>query len=168
MHSDTLCDLAPVSCGNIFSHYSCMTKTRGCSPDLDSFQFRKIIPRYTRICYNLDVMRQPACLVFNPSMADTYAAFFNCTPVGWAPDSDDGSDIKLFTLVSWGQGFLPVARPTGVSGVFFFVFVFFFFFFWTSVSYSAPRDLHRRTAYLIYESSFLIHHGGYHELFVCP
>ena len=31
-----------------------------------SFQFRKIIPRYRRIGYNLNVMRQSACLVFNP------------------------------------------------------------------------------------------------------
>ena len=36
------------------------------------------------------------------------------------------------------------------------------------VSYWALRDLHRRTAYSIYESSFLIHHGVYHDLFVCP
>ena len=32
-----------------------------------SFQFRKIITRYRRIGYNLNVMRQPACLVFNQS-----------------------------------------------------------------------------------------------------
>ena len=31
-----------------------------------SFQFRKIIMRYRRIGYNLNVMRQSACLVFNP------------------------------------------------------------------------------------------------------
>ena len=36
------------------------------------------------------------------------------------------------------------------------------------VSYWAPRDLHRRAAYSFYESSFLIHHGIYHDLFVCP
>ena len=30
-----------------------------------SFQFRKIITRYRRIGYNLNVMRQSACLVFN-------------------------------------------------------------------------------------------------------
>ena len=47
-----------------------------------SFQFRKIITRYRRIGYNLNVMRQSACLVFNPIMVDNYAAFFNCTPVG--------------------------------------------------------------------------------------
>ena len=32
----------------------------------------------------------------------------------------------------------------------------------------APRDLCRRTAYCISESSFWIHHGGYHNAFVCP
>ena len=41
-----------------------------------SFQFRKIITRYRRIGYYLNVMRQSACLVFNPIMVDNYAAFF--------------------------------------------------------------------------------------------
>ena len=36
------------------------------------------------------------------------------------------------------------------------------------VSYLAPRDLHRRAACSICEPSFLIHHGGNHDLFVCP
>ena len=52
-----------------------------------SFQFRKITTHYRRIGYNLNVMRQSACLVFNPIMVDSYAAFFNCTPVGRASDS---------------------------------------------------------------------------------
>ena len=52
-----------------------------------SFQFRKIITRYRRIGYILDVMRQSACLVFNPIMFDNYAAFLNCTPVSQASDS---------------------------------------------------------------------------------
>ena len=54
-----------------------------------SFQLRKIITRYRRTCigYNLNVMRQSACLVFNPIVLDYYAAFFNCTPVGRASDS---------------------------------------------------------------------------------
>ena len=39
------------------------------------------------IGYNLNVMRQSACLVFNPITVDNYAAFFNCTPVGRASDS---------------------------------------------------------------------------------
>ena len=51
------------------------------------FSSEKIITRYRRIGYNLNVMRQSACLVFNPIMVDNYAAFFNCTPVGRASDS---------------------------------------------------------------------------------
>ena len=53
-----------------------------------SFQFRKKnITCYRRIVCNLNVMRQSACLVFNPVMVDNYAAFFNCTPVSQASDS---------------------------------------------------------------------------------
>ena len=37
--------------------------------------------------YNLNVMRQSACLVFNPIMVDNYAAFFHCMPVCRASDS---------------------------------------------------------------------------------
>ena len=48
------------------------------------FQFRNIVICYKRIGYNLNFMRQSACLVFNPFVADNYAAFFNCTPVGRA------------------------------------------------------------------------------------
>ena len=45
----------------------------------------------------LDVMRQSACLVFNPIMIDNNAVFFNCTPVGRTSDSIyDGPDKKLF------------------------------------------------------------------------
>ena len=35
------------------------------------------------------------------------------------------------------------------------------------VDYSAPRDLHRRAAYSICESWFLIHRDVYRDLFVC-
>ena len=52
-----------------------------------SFQFRKIMTRYRHIGFNLNVMRQSACLFFNPIMDDNYAAFFNCMPVGRASDS---------------------------------------------------------------------------------
>ena len=54
---------------------------------MDFFQFRKIIKRYRHIGYNLNVMRQSACFVFNPIMADNYVVFFNCTPEGRASDS---------------------------------------------------------------------------------
>ena len=52
-----------------------------------SDQFRKIIMRYKRIGYNLNVMRQSSCLVINPIKVDGYAAFFNCTPVDRASES---------------------------------------------------------------------------------
>ena len=52
-----------------------------------SDQFRKIIIRYKRIGYNLNVMRQSACLVINPITVDSYAALFDCTPVDRASDS---------------------------------------------------------------------------------
>ena len=60
-------------------------KIRGMTDFSD--QFRKIIMRYKRIGYNLNVMRQSACLVINPITVDGYASLFNCTPVGRASDS---------------------------------------------------------------------------------
>ena len=52
-----------------------------------SSQVGNFIICYRRIGYYLNVMRQSACLVFNPIMVDNYAAFFNCTPVGRVSDS---------------------------------------------------------------------------------
>ena len=60
-------------------------KIRGMNDFSD--QFRKIIMRYKRIGYNLNVMRQSACLVINPITVDGYAALFNCTPVDRASAS---------------------------------------------------------------------------------
>ena len=45
-----------------------------------SVQFRKIIVRYKCIGYNINIMRQSACLVFNPIVV-------NNTPMGRASDS---------------------------------------------------------------------------------
>ena len=50
-------------------------------------QFRKIIVRYKRIGYNINIKRQSACLVFNPITVNNFASLFNCTPVGRASDS---------------------------------------------------------------------------------
>ena len=47
----------------------------------------KNIMRYKHIGFNLNVMRQSACLVINPITVDSYAALFNCTPVDRASDS---------------------------------------------------------------------------------
>ena len=52
-----------------------------------SNQFRKIIMRYKRIGYNLNVMRQSACLVINTIKVYGYAALFNSTPVDRASNS---------------------------------------------------------------------------------
>ena len=52
-----------------------------------SDEFRKIIIRYKCIGFNLNAMRQSACLVIDPIMVDNFSAILNCTPVDWAPDS---------------------------------------------------------------------------------
>ena len=50
-------------------------------------QFKKIVKRYIRVVYNLDIMRQSACLVLNPITVYSYGFLFNCTTVGQASDS---------------------------------------------------------------------------------
>ena len=53
-----------------------------------SDQFKKIVvKRYIRVEYNLDIMRQSACLVLNPITVYSYGFLFNCTTVGSASDS---------------------------------------------------------------------------------
>ena len=49
-----------------------------------SDQFRKIVKRYIRVGYNLDIMRQSACLVLNPITVYNYGFLFNYTTVGQA------------------------------------------------------------------------------------
>ena len=52
-----------------------------------SEQFRKLINRYKRIGYSLDIMRQTACLDVNPITLDGYASLFNCTTAVRASDT---------------------------------------------------------------------------------
>ena len=52
-----------------------------------SERFRKLINRYKRIGYSLDIMRQTACLVVNPVIIDGYASHFNCTTAVRPSDS---------------------------------------------------------------------------------
>ena len=49
-------------------------------------QFRKLIIRYKRTGYNINFMRQTACLVVNPFTVNNFAALLNCTPVVRASD----------------------------------------------------------------------------------
>ena len=52
-----------------------------------SHRFKKIVKRYIRVGYNLDIRRQSACLVLNPIRVYSYGFLFNCTTVGQASDS---------------------------------------------------------------------------------
>ena len=42
-----------------------------------SDQFKKIVVRYKCIGYNINIMRQSACLVFNPITVNNFASLFN-------------------------------------------------------------------------------------------
>ena len=48
---------------------------------------KRIVNRFKRAGYSLDIMRQTASLVFNPIMVEGYAALFSCTAVVQASDS---------------------------------------------------------------------------------
>ena len=50
------------------------------------YHFKKIIVLYKKIGYNINVMRQTACLVVNPIKVNSYAYLFNCTTVGRTSD----------------------------------------------------------------------------------
>ena len=50
------------------------------------YHFKKIIVLYKKIGYNINVMRQTACLVVNPIKVNSFAYLFNCTTVGRTSD----------------------------------------------------------------------------------
>ena len=55
---------------------------------------KRIVNRFKRAGYSLDIMRQTACLVFNPIMVEGYAALFSCTAVVQASDSMTASILS--------------------------------------------------------------------------
>ena len=66
---------------------------------INDSSLRKIIIRYKRTGYNMNVMRQNACLAVNPISVDNFAALFNC---GSGDLINDGSGLKTFSLkVDW-------------------------------------------------------------------
>ena len=67
-----------------------------------SDQFRKIIIRYKRIGYNLNIMRQFACLVIKPITIDSFAALFSFTSVDLASDSRM-APTESYSSVGWGK-----------------------------------------------------------------
>ena len=52
-----------------------------------SVQLINIISHYKKIGYNINVLKQTACLVVNPIMVDNFAFIFNCMTVGRTSDS---------------------------------------------------------------------------------
>ena len=46
------------------------------------YHFKKITIRYKTIDNNIDVLRQTACVVVNPTKVNSFAYLFNCTTVG--------------------------------------------------------------------------------------
>ena len=51
-----------------------------------SYHFKKIIVRYKKIGYNIDVLRQTACLVVNPFKVNNFGFLFDYTTVGRASE----------------------------------------------------------------------------------
>ena len=74
--------------------------------------------RYKRIGYNINVMRQSACLVIDPITVDSFACLFNCTPVGRASGSMMGPTLSLLIYLSW-LGLNLVLSAAWSFGVFF-------------------------------------------------
>ena len=60
-------------------------KTIG-NPNISNL-LKRIVNRFKRAGHSIDIMRQTACLVFNPIMVVGYAALFGCTAVVRASDS---------------------------------------------------------------------------------
>ena len=50
------------------------------------YHFKKIIVRYKKIGYSIDVLRQSACFVVTLIKFNSFAYLFNCTTVGRASD----------------------------------------------------------------------------------
>ena len=65
-------------------------------------QFNKLINRYKRIGYSLDIMRQTACLDVNPIIVDGYASLFNCTTAVRASSLTSGLGLDDMSL-AWSE-----------------------------------------------------------------
>ena len=50
------------------------------------YHFKKITARYKKNGYNIEVLRQTACLVVKPIKVDNFAYLFDCTTVIRASD----------------------------------------------------------------------------------
>ena len=52
-----------------------------------SGRFGGVVVRYRRVGYNINIMRQSACLVFDHVAVGGFASLFGCAPVGRASGS---------------------------------------------------------------------------------
>ena len=50
------------------------------------YHFKKILVRYKKIGYNINVIEQTAYLFVNPIKVNSFAYLFNCTAVGRTSD----------------------------------------------------------------------------------
>ena len=70
-----------------------------------------MIVHYKHIGYNINIMRQSACLVFNPITVNNFASLFNCMPVGRASDSMIAQTYRYFPKFLDGQAWANSADP---------------------------------------------------------
>ena len=71
--------------------------------------------RYKRIGFNLNVMRQSACLVIKPITVDGYATLWmKLHAGGLGVRLHDGPDLNLFMFVGWDRSFRLLLGPPGL------------------------------------------------------
>ena len=80
-----------------------------------SDQFRKIIVHHKRIGYNLNVMRQSACLVNNPITIDNFCCTLLLHAGGLGVTLYGGPNLKLFISIGWDRSSSSVAWSTGAQ-----------------------------------------------------
>ena len=71
--------------------------------------------RYKRTPYNMNIMRQPACLVINPVTVNNFATLFNCTPAGRASDLIKAPALIFQLSWLWGSMLCLWSGPPGFS-----------------------------------------------------
>ena len=64
-----------------------------------SLTFSNELLTVSKIGYDLNIIRQTACLFFYPTVVESYAALFSCTAVVQASDSMTASTISFKELV---------------------------------------------------------------------
>ena len=62
-----------------------------------STQYRKLTLRCIKVGYNINVIRQTACMVVNPITVKNFASLFGCTPAGRASDCMTAPALRLLS-----------------------------------------------------------------------